>query len=162
MKTILIYSTKYGCTEQAAKRIQAALGGETALFNIMKDSVPPLDTYDTVILGGSVYIGKVQKQLTAYMSSHLEQLLDKNVSLFLCAGAPKGEEQAKELQNAFPEALFKQAVVKDVLGYAYSFDKMGFFEKLIMKKIKGNTNNSAEFYDEQIALFVQSIKQCSK
>ena len=159
MKSIIIYATKYGGTAEVAKRIKTELGEETLLCNIMTDSVPSLDAYDTVILGGSIYIGRVQKQIAEYSNSHLKELLNKNVGLFLCAGEQKEDARLKELQTNFPEALFQHATAKEVLGYAFSFEKMKFFDKLIMKKMKGDSISTAEFSDDRIALFAKSLKR---
>ena len=158
MKTIIIYATKYGSTAEVAKRIKTELDEEAHLCNILTDHIPQLDAYDTVILGGSIYIGRVQKQITEYVNNHLKELLRKNIGLFLCAGEQKEDARLKELQSAFPEVLFQHAVAKEVLGYAYSFEKMKFFDKLIMKKMKGDSISTSEFYDSRIALFAKSLK----
>lgn len=157
MKSIIIYATRYGSAAEAARRIQKEIGGDCALVNIMKEDVPSLDTFDTVILGGSIYIGKVQKELMAFAVTNLKQLLSKKVGLFLCAGAPKQEERDKELQGAFPPELFAHASANDVLGYAFSFEKMRFFDRLIMKKIKGDAGSNAEYFDERIAQFSKAL-----
>jgi menaquinone-dependent protoporphyrinogen oxidase len=158
MKSIILYATKYGSTAEVANRIKTQLGEETELCNVMKSSAPPLDAYDTVILGGSIYIGKVQKQIAQFCNDHLNELLKKNVGLFLCAGEPKEDGQQKELQTNFPEALYQHAAAKGVLGYAFSFEKMKFFDKLVMKKIKGDSISIAEYSDEKIASFIKSLK----
>lgn len=158
MKSIIIYATKYGSAAEAAKRIQAELGGEAALCNVMKEKVPPLTDYDTVILGGSVYVGRVQKQISEYGKDHLKELLGKKVGLFLCAGEPGEGARLKELQSAFSEPLFRHAAVKEVLGYAYSFENMKFLDKLIMKKIKGDSVSTAVYFDDRIARFAQLLR----
>lgn len=158
MKSIIIYATKYGSAEEAANRIKAALGEDTQLCNIQKDTVPELDAYDTVILGGSIYIGMVQKQIKEYCNSHLPKLLGKKVGLFLCAGEQKEDVQLKELQTNFPEALSQHAAAKEVLGYAFPFEKMKFLDKLVMKKMKGDSVSTAEYYDDRISRFVRSLK----
>ncbi|GGL54828.1 flavodoxin domain-containing protein [Sporolactobacillus putidus] len=159
MKTILIYATKYGNAAETAQRIKTAIGEDIECFNIMTGPVPSLENFGTVILGGSIYMGKVQKQLTAYMNSHLEQLLRKNIGLFLCAGEPDEAARSKELQNAFPEALYRHAAAKDVLGFAFNFEKMRFFDKLIMRKIKGDSISTGKFYEDRISLFVNAVEQ---
>ena len=137
MKSIIIYSTRYGSTTKVAERIQNELDGDCMLVNIMTESVPPLDAFDMVILGGSIYIGKVQKELTAFVGKNLNLLLSKKIGLFLCAGATKQEERDRELKVAFSPELLTHAAAKDVLGYAFTFERMRFFDRLIMKKIKG-------------------------
>ncbi|BCJ94721.1 flavodoxin [Anaerocolumna cellulosilytica] len=157
MKSIIIYTTRYGCTAEVARRIQKELGDECTIIDIKKESVPLLDTFDTVILGGSIYIGKVQKEMTLFCTTNLEQLLTKKIGLYISAGAQTQEECYKELLGAFPSELHAHATTKNVLGYAFSFDKMRFFDKLIMKKIKGNAVNTATYFEERIAQFAKGI-----
>ena len=75
MKSIVIYATRYGSAAEAARRIRKELACDCTLINIMTESAPPLDAFDTVILGGSIYIGRVQKELTAYIGANRKQLL---------------------------------------------------------------------------------------
>lgn len=157
MKSIIIYATRYGSAAETARRIQKELGGDCTLVNIMTEKVPSIDAFDTVILGGSIYIGKVQKQLTAFAMTNLKQLLSKRVGLYLSAGTQKQEDRDKELQGAFVPELFAHAVTKDVLGYAFAFEKMRFLDRLIMKKIKGDAVSASEFFDERISKFVKAL-----
>lgn len=157
MKCIIIYATRYGCAEEAAKRLQKQLDGECRLVNIMSESVPPLKNFDTVILGGSVYIGRVQKQLSSYIGDNLNILLDKKIGLYICAGAPKQEQLKGEFENAYPHDLLEHAAAKAVLGYAFLFEKMKFFDKLIMKKIKGDAVSVSEYYDDRIIQFAEAL-----
>jgi menaquinone-dependent protoporphyrinogen oxidase len=157
LKSIIIYATKYGFTEKVALRIQKELGEECQISNILKDGATDLVDYDTVILGGSIYIGRVQKQLTEYISGHKNELLNKKIGLYLCAGSPKEDDRITELRTAFSKELLDCAAAADVLGYAFDFDKMGFFDKLIMKKIKGDANSIEEFYDVKIKAFTEKL-----
>ena len=158
MRSIIIYATRYGSTAEVAKRLQNEIGDNCMTVNIMKETIPPLDTFDTVILGGSIYIGKVQKKLTAFITANLKQLLTKQVGLYICAGAQTQEERDKELSEAFPSDLLAHAIVKNVLGYAFSFEKMHFWDRFIMKKIKGNSVSVAEYNEECILQFAETLK----
>ncbi|MFO7161339.1 MAG: flavodoxin domain-containing protein [[Clostridium] cellulosi] len=157
MKTIIIYSTKYGCAGELAYLIQKELKGECKIVNVMKSSVPPLNDYDTVILGGSLYIGRIQKQLKKYVNEHLDTLLTKKVGLFLSAGDPKAAENEVVRKNVFPKALIEHAVAFDVLGYAYKFDKMGFFDRFIVKRVAGLSENVTEYYENRIKAFAEAL-----
>lgn len=157
MKVIIIYATKYGSTEETAKRIRSQLGAGAELCNVMTGDVPPLDGFDTVVLGGSIYAGKLQKQMTGYVDRHLPELLRKRVGIFLCAAQQTEETRLKELETAFPAQLLQHACVKDVLGFAFDFQKMGFLEKAIIKKIKGDDHSMAVYYDDKIAQFAKTV-----
>ncbi|WP_025701107.1 flavodoxin domain-containing protein, partial [Paenibacillus forsythiae] len=63
MKAIILYASRHGCAEQAALALQSRMGKGTETVNLMHTCPPSLDEYDTVILGGSIYYGRIQKQL---------------------------------------------------------------------------------------------------
>ena len=158
MKSIILYTTRYGSAAEVAKRIQKEIGADCLTCNIMKEDAPSLDQFDTVILGGSVYIGKIQKKLTSYMIANLPQLLTKKIGVYICAGAKNPEDRDKELTDVFPAELLAHAVVKNVLGYAFYFEKMKFLDRFIMKKIKGDAVSVAEYDDKSILQFAETIK----
>jgi menaquinone-dependent protoporphyrinogen oxidase len=156
MKCIIIYTTKYGSVEKAAKRLESKMDGEVRLVNIMKEQGPVLDEYDCVILGGSIYAGKVQKKLTDYMTKNISFLLKKKVGLFICAGQPE-PVRSQELQASFPPELFEHAAAKDVFGYEYQVEKMNFFEKLMLKAIAGVKSSKSSLADDKIDAFAKTI-----
>ncbi|SFG84156.1 flavodoxin domain-containing protein [Sporolactobacillus nakayamae] len=158
MKTVILYATKYGSTEEVARRLREQLDGEVDLVNVVMDSFHAPVSYDTVILGGSVYMGKIQKQLTNYIRKNIDVLEQKRIGLFICAAHPEEKKRIIELQQAFPTSLNQRATAKAVLGYTINFDKMSFIDKFIMRKIKGDNKNVAEFYDDRIKSFSASFR----
>lgn len=155
MKSIIIYSTKYGTAEKAAKILSSKLQGEVVLKNIMKEDILSLDEYDNVILGGSIYVGKIQKKLTEYMKKNSELLLNKRVGLFLCCGETNEELAVKQMESAFPAELYKKAICKDSFGSEIYYEKLNFFEKFIMKKVKGVKESYSELKEDSIDNFAK-------
>ncbi|WP_075980031.1 flavodoxin domain-containing protein [Bacillus massilinigeriensis] len=152
MKAIIIYATKHGAVEKAALILKERLGWEIPTVDITKEYAPPLEEYDTVIIGGSIYIGNVQKDLVKFMYDHLDVLLTKRVGLFLCAGHPNQEELDKEMKRAFPEQLYNHAIVKEVFGYEFDFSKLSFLERLTIR-------NVAHVKESQFALSEKKIDE---
>ena len=101
MKNIIIYATRYGCTAEVAKRIQKELESDSTLVNIMAEKVPPLDSFETVILGGSIYIGKVQKELTSFVNANLKQLLSKKSACFSAPERPSRKIVTRNCREPF-------------------------------------------------------------
>ena len=62
MKNLIVYATKHGTVKKCAEMLKVKLNGETVLANV-NEEVPDLDNFDNVILGGSIYIGKIQKRV---------------------------------------------------------------------------------------------------
>lgn len=137
MKTLIVYATKYGFTAGCVEQLKAKLKGQTETVNIVKGTVPVLSDFDNVIIGGSIYVGKVNKKLTEFCANNLDALLSKRVALFLCCGM--AEDFEKNLIASFPEALRKTAIAADCFGGELNIEKMGFVDKLVTKQIKKMT-----------------------
>jgi len=157
MNTLIVYSSKHGTAQKSANILKSKIAGNVDLVNIMHGPAQDLDQYDTIILGGSIYIGKVQKKLTAFIASNLSTLLKKRIGLFLCAGEKDETLKEKELTSAFPPVLFEHAIVKDVLGFKLDMDKLNFLEKFIMSKVKGSKTSVYELSEEKICAFAVKI-----
>ncbi len=102
MKTAVIFATKYGFTEKCANLLSEGLGCETKLINLKKEKVGELDNFDVVVLGSSVYAGKLQKEMIDFIGSEKERLITKNVALFSC-NMHQGEEGERQLKKHFPK-----------------------------------------------------------
>ncbi|HBL83394.1 MAG: hypothetical protein A2Y17_04465 [Clostridiales bacterium GWF2_38_85] len=137
MKTLIIYSTTYGFTEDCINDLQKQLNGETKAINIMKESGVDLQDFDKVVIGGSIYMGQVQKQLKTFCEQNLDKLKQKKVALFLCCGFVDNFEQ--NLQNNFPAKLINSAFAKQCFGGELRLDKMKFTHKMITKMMKKMT-----------------------
>lgn len=140
MNTIIIYSSKYGCTKDCAEYLKSGLSGSTTLTDIDNTDTISIDNYDTVVFGGSIYIGRISKQMQKFCEDNIDLLNKKRVGIFLCCAFP---EQIKEyLATNFAPALLKSAIVVKGFGGEARIDKMKFMDKLIMKAaLKGGNEN---------------------
>lgn len=159
MKSLVIYATKYGTVEKATNLIKNKLKGEVVVINILKQSPPSLVEFDNIILGGSIYIGNIQKKLKQYAITHEEELLMKRIGLFICGGADKEEEKNKELKNAFPSKLYENAICKCSFGYEYKFEKLNILEKAMIKKITGIKDSVYKLSEDSIENFVNTMNK---
>lgn len=160
MKSIIIYSTKYGSVEKAAQILKSYLPENSVLVNVMREKVINLEEFDTVVLGGSIYMGKIQKKLTNYINSNIGKLLEKRVGLFVCAGEEDPEKQNKQLERVFSKELFNHAVTKETFGYEINFEKANFFHKLIFRSMSGIKESYSKINNDKIEKFAQII--CSE
>lgn len=157
MKSIIVYATKYGCTKKAANILKSKLSGDVQMVNALKDTVPPLNQFDNIIFGGSIYMGKIQKELISCITTNLELLQSKKLGLFICAASPDLEARKRELESAFPAEVFNHATVKALFGYEFNFEKMNFMDKMITKAIKGDKNNASEIDENNISEFAKAM-----
>ena len=87
MKTAIVYATKYGCTKECAEILKTYLHGEVNILSAKADKIN-LSQYDAVFIGGSVYMGKIQKEITQFCKRNLKQLLHTKIGLFVCCYTP--------------------------------------------------------------------------
>lgn len=156
MKTAIIYASKYGCTEKCVKMLSRELKGNAELINIKNMKDIDLSKYDKVIIGGSIYIGRIQKEIIEFCNRNLDILKSKNIGLFIC-GMQESEVITTELEQNFPKELLDIAKTKMYFGGEFIIDKMNFMEKMIVKKIAKVTENKSFIIEGNIQEFAQAI-----
>ncbi len=157
MKSIIIYATKYGCTEKAVRSLQKKLLGGTVSVNIGTETAPDLSSYDKVILGGPIYVGKTMKTLTDYMLQNLDVLKNKKLALFLCAGEQDPRKADALFAGAFPEELLKTAFMREVFGGELQWEKLDFITKLMLRLVKGIKEGYSRLSEEKIGKFAAEV-----
>lgn len=156
MKTLIVYATKHGCTEKCATQLSGQLTGEVALCNLKTGPIPDLVQYDQVIIGGSIHIGKIQKDVSDFCARNLAELKIKKVGLFICC-MYDGEVAETELNSSFPQELLTTAVAKEYFGGEFIFKKMNFLDRLIVKKVAKIDQDESKIITANINKFVQSM-----
>jgi len=134
MKTLIVYASKYGCTADCANLLKKKLTGDITLVDINK-APEQLDVngYDTIIIGGSVYVGQVSKKLRAFCEDNLDALLKKRVGVFLCSAL--ADQFNDTLKNNFPVLLLENAKTVKLFGSEARLKKMNFFDKMLIKTV---------------------------
>jgi menaquinone-dependent protoporphyrinogen oxidase len=157
MKGIIIYATKNGCTEKAVKLLQSKIPEGIKAVNIAKEEAPDLSSFDTVILGGPIYIGKLHKALSAYIRQNYEVLKRKRLALFVCAGEQDVAAAQKQFVSAFPEELYNCAIMREVFGGELYWDELDFMTKLILRFVKGIKEGYSRLSEVKIDKFARRV-----
>ncbi|MCZ4694601.1 flavodoxin [Ancylomarina euxinus] len=159
MKTGIIYISKHGTTEKVARIIADKLHpNETQLINLNEEKIKDFETFDRIIIGGSVHMASVHKKTKKLCESHKNILLTKPLGLFLCC-MEKDEKSIEQFENAFSEDLRKHATSTALLGYEYHLDKMNFFERALVKNISGVMKSISEIDYDAILRFTNELKE---
>jgi len=156
MKAAIIYVSKHGATEKVASSIAEKLSGE--LFSLNKNPNPDISGFETVILGSSIYAGQASGKMKAFCKANESVLLQKKIGLFVCGMQPDKEQRDKELKDAYSEALHEKSIASGFLGGEFSFEKMNFFERLIIKKIAKTTESVQQIDWDAVDDFVKKIE----
>lgn len=157
MKTLIIYGSKHGCTEFCAKQLKDKLLGEVTIVNIQKENSPDLKSYENIIIGGSIYVGKIQKEISNFCNENLQILKNKKIGLFTC-GMNK-DNSISQLESSFPKELVDKAVIKECFGGEFIFKKLNFMERLIVRVITKNNKDVTTVNAEKIQCFAQAMNR---
>jgi len=129
MKTLIVYATTYGYTKECVQKLAEKLEGDVTAVNSMTESIPSIKGFDNVIIGGSIYIGRIQKKIKEFCIANTEELSNKRLGLFLCCGLAENLEQS--MKSSFPERLLETAKVRECFGGVLRVEKMKFMHKMM-------------------------------
>jgi menaquinone-dependent protoporphyrinogen oxidase len=132
MKVFIGFRSKYGTTEACARALAERIKAETALADLRIRHTPDVHAFDVVLIGGSIYGGRIQREVTSFCERRGELLLKRKVGLFICC-LSQGEHAREQLQAAFPEWLAAHAFARSVFGGELRYDKLTLLDKLLVR-----------------------------
>lgn len=133
MKTLIIYSSKHGTTKDCGTFVQEQLNHDSEMVSVEHASTIDLSTVENVLIGSSVYAGKINKHLLEWTNNHLNSLTTKKLGIFLCCGV---EEELDTYFNLFPKELIDNAKLF-YCGGKINLEDHNFLVRLMLKKIMG-------------------------
>ena len=156
MRTLIIYASKYGCTADCATYLKDQLLSDVELVDINKtDKKIELATFDTILIGGSIYAGKLySKELRTFCQNHVEALCKKRIGLFLCCAQPDTDDLF--LKN-FPSALLDHAEITKTFGSEARLETMKLLDKTILKAVTKGDFSSFKISHENIKKFAEKF-----
>lgn len=150
MKTLIIYCSSHGTTKKAVRHLTENLEGVVLSVDLKRDKQKlDLNNFDAVIIGGSIHVGMIQRKIKQFIEDHYDELLEKEIGLFLCC-MEEGDRAIEQFNNAFPKELRKNSVAMGLFGGEFLFSKMNIFEKQIVKKITGTSTD--QFHLDMVAI----------
>jgi menaquinone-dependent protoporphyrinogen oxidase len=155
MKILIAYSSKYGTTRDCAKKLSKKIKGSVVAIDL-KRSKPDPRVYDAVIIGGPVYMGKMNRPTASYCETYSSHIKDKPLGLFICH-MERDTDMDKQISNVFPKALIEKSSVSKGFGGAYNISKMGFLYKMIIKKATGVEKDKKDIFYNEIDAFADKF-----
>jgi menaquinone-dependent protoporphyrinogen oxidase len=139
--TLVTYASKYGSTKEIAERIGGVLRQADLPVDVFPvDGTLDITSYEAIILGSAIYIGKWQKEAVEFLRVNEKILANRPVWIF--SSGPTGEGDPVELVEGlrFPVALqpFVDRIHPRDLAVFHGFinpDKINFIEKWSIKRL---------------------------
>lgn len=156
MKTLIAYSGKYGCTKKCAELLKKELKDEVDIIDLKITKDIDINKYDKIIIGGSIYAGRIRKEVKNFCLKNLEKLKEKKIALFICS-MQEGEAINNQILQNFPKDLLDISVITQSFGGEFIFSKMNFFERFIVKKISKVSTDKSNILIDNIIKFAKTI-----
>jgi menaquinone-dependent protoporphyrinogen oxidase len=156
MSTLIAYVTSHGCTEKAAQILEEQLKDDVTIVNLKKNSRPDLSSFDTVIIGGSIHAGQIQRRVKRFCQAFQDTLKQKRLGLFLSC-MEEGDNAQKQFDEAFPAELRAHAAASGLFGGEFNFDRMNFIQRAIIKKVAGTSQNVSKIKKDNIHQFAAAL-----
>lgn len=158
MKTLLVYESTHGCTEKCSRRLSELLDIKPDIIRLRRSGRISLRHYSTVIIGGSIHAGMMQSRVRNFCADYGHLLMHKKIGLFICC-MEEGCRAEEQFNNAFPRELSDRAIAKGLFGGEFDFERMNFFQKTIVRKLKGIYESVSHIRDEEITRFAAIINR---
>ncbi|QRX62865.1 flavodoxin domain-containing protein [Dysgonomonadaceae bacterium zrk40] len=151
--TLIVFASNHGTVERCARELFRLMDGKVDLCNLnRRESIPDLNVYDSLIVGGSIHYGKVQNVIAGFCKNNQSLLAEKRLGLFVnCLYS--GEKAQQQLDKAFPESLARHALVREYFGGELDEEKMNFWERLITRQIVRSEELEVYLDKEKITRF---------
>ncbi|MFI5151845.1 MAG: flavodoxin domain-containing protein [Chitinophagales bacterium] len=141
MKGIILYKGKYGATRQYADW----LGADLQLPVVMADHLEGVDLskYDFLVIGSSVYIGKLQ--LRDWLKRSIGSFQGKKLFLFIVCGTPPGQKDILDYiaRHNIPEGIRGQSNVFFLQGRVIRKD-LSWMDRMALNFAAGFAKDPAE------------------
>ena len=145
MKILAVYTTKTGTVERCLDELKKNLPrAELVRANITSKACEyDISDFDVIVIGCSIRMGKIHKNIKKYIEENKAGLEKKKVALFLCLGFPELFDEYV-IKN-FPKDLRDNAIAISCFGGEMDLSRQKGIDKILMKivrnEIMGGGNN---------------------
>ncbi len=112
MRTLILYTTKSGAAGECASMLAENLK-KCPTYNLECD-IPDLSSFDTIILGTGVRMGKIYKPALNFIRQNLDLLLTKTIAIYFCNAYPDTFQKA--IEKNIPTELIQHAICMKSFG----------------------------------------------
>ncbi|AMC93123.1 hypothetical protein AOC36_03785 [Erysipelothrix larvae] len=158
MKILIAYTSRHGFTHNSVLYLKSKLLGNIELANICDNPKIDVNNFDWIVLGGPVYMGKMDNKLKLFSQQNQDILLTKKLALFVSCTTPDSAEQY--IKDCFPEDIYSTSLYRYNFGGDLNPSELGLFERIITNLVSrlepktiGMLNNNIDSLAQKISTY---------
>ena len=169
MKILILYATHGGVTRTCAEILTKRLMSHHTVQTMdIHDNPPSPASYDAVVLGSCIRMGKINKAIKRYIKTYMNQLSSISTGVFFCCGYPRQFDEYVETQ--LPKKLICSLGIH-CFGGELKPEKLSGLDKLVVRIARSSINSQdfeesdadhhalPEILPENIALLAEKIEK---
>lgn len=129
MNSVIYYYSKHGTTKKIVDYVEHKL--QVVDVYDIKTMPENIKSFDDIMLFTPVYAGSIPRKVKVFINENKSNLLDKNLSIFLCGANEKDEKRVIDMN--FHDTVIEHANFIKYIGGGFNFDELNFLEKLAVK-----------------------------
>ena len=134
MRILIAYAGKNGTTESCVSRLKDQLTGkDVTAVCLDRDTVDP-SAYDLIVLGSSVYFGRLRPSVRSFLKQHEDVMAQKRVALFLCCGL--SEEYPYYQEKLFPKRVRENAFQVAFFGGSLRLEGLSLLDRMAVRAMR--------------------------
>lgn len=149
MKTLIVYSSKYGTTRKCAELLKKQVNADLHCCDCK--AVVNIENYDQIVLGTSVYMGLCRKNMRKFINKNIVLLSTKKIATFICS------KESDNFEKLFSPLMLNDDTLKARFGYELFATKMRGLDKFVTKKIAGDLKDVHELDEQTIVNFGNTL-----
>lgn len=135
---LVTYATKYGSTQEVAEKVAVILREHGLTVDLLSmPKVQSLESYQAVVLGAPIYIGRMHKDAQRFLAQQQEALTQRQVALFVLGPTGTDEKEWDGVRVQLDQELAKlpwlKPVAFELFGGKYDPIELRFPDSLLAK-----------------------------
>jgi len=148
MKTLVLYSSKYGTTKECAEKISTQLNCDIYSLDHVGDV--SLKNYTHIVIGSSVYMGKLRKSISNFIENNTE-IKSKSLTFFICCN------DTTDYVSLIPSKIKYASIFH--LGFELKLSQMKFTDRFITKMVSKSSEDVSMINESEIQRLIHSLKE---
>ncbi len=161
MNILIVFGTKTGTTENCAHKIKTEiLDAIVDVVDVKNINNYDLKKYDSIVLGSSLYMGRINKRMRKFIKKNHSLLLEKHLHFFVC-GMARGKDGIDLFEKQVDRDLVEHAKQIRQLGFELHYERMNPLYRVIMKKIIEESKPEIGLDEAEIIEFSKQVSKGS-